>query len=613
MLSVSEALDKLKHELRNEKDSSRFEKLVAALIGRLLDVPIAVASSGFQHGADAGPAGQQGRRFRLECKRYGNKTRLSERELLGEVDQALARDEALEGWFLCATCTVNEKIVQSFDQHGGKNGVPVLIIDWTDFGMTPLAALCAFSPEVVGEFLSASAADAARDLQSASDDAIERLKSNLQSWCLGFASLRQKSHEILDEIWNCPRRSVAVFGQNVAGGATTKKVRRENVHDSLNHWWHGPARHDAPAVVMGLEGVGKTWATLDWLLETKIKQSVILTIPSSAVVGNLRLSDTDLRRLLAERLYALTHERGPNHWHRRLDRLLKRPEHEGPAFTILFDGLNQQPSVLWLNLLKVLQSEPFAGRIRVIVSTRRHHFENRLSKLKGLICPAVPIKINSYDAESGGELDQMLAFEELARDDLHRDVLEMARTPRLFELVVRFRQRLGEAGQITLHRLLWEYGRDRLGVRSERSFSEDEWLSWSKSVAQRYRDGIRHYSMNSLGESVDRPDLSALEVYARLSDIIDGRFAMRTPAGDLKLTPPVVAHALGVTLLQHLDQQSSIDFEALDVELARWLDPIAGFDHTAEILRAGVSILIEQGRGTTPATGVLLTAWLQAQ
>ena len=613
MSSVSEALVKLKHELQNEKDSSRFEKLVAALIGRLLDVPIAVASSGFQHGADAGPAGQQGRRFRLECKRYGDKTRLSERELLGEIDQALARDEALEGWFLCATCTVNEKIVQSLDQHGGKNGVPVLIIDWTDFGMPPLAALCAFSPEVVGEFLSASAADAARDLQSASDAAIERLKRNLQSWCLGFASLRRRSHERLDKIWNYPKESVALFGQNVAGGSTKKKVKRKSVHDSLDHWWRGSARDDAPAVVMGREGVGKSWATLNWLIDTKLEQPVVLTIPSSAVVGNLGASDTDLKRFLSEHLHTLTDVRSPDHWHRRLNNILSRPEHEGPALTVWFDGLNQQPSVSWLNLLQVFQAGRFAGRLRVIVSTRQHHFENRLSRPNALVEPAVPIEVHHYDVERGGEVDKMLAFEGLVRDDLHRDVLEMARTPRLFELVVRFRQRLGEAGQITLHRLLWEYGRDSLGARSERSFSEDEWLSWLKSVAQHYRDGIRHYSVSSLGESVDQPDLSEPAVYARLSDIIDGPFAMRMPTGDLELTPSVVVHALGITLLQHLDRQSSTNFEATDGKLTRWLDPIAGYDQTAEILRAAVSILIEQGRGAMPVTGVLLTAWLHAQ
>ena len=112
----------------------------------------------------------------------------------------------------------------------------------------------------------------------------------------------------------------------------------------------------------------------------------------------------------------------------------------------------------------------------MIVSTRRHHFETKLSRMNGLIVPAVLVEVGRYNAEPGGELDQMLAYESLVRDDLHPDVLELARNPRLFVLVVRFKERLVEAGQISLHRLLWEYGRDEVGARAGRSFSEDEWF-----------------------------------------------------------------------------------------------------------------------------------------
>ena len=192
-------------------------------------------------------------------------------------------------------------------------------------------------------------------------------------------------------------------------------------------------------------------------------------------------------------------------------------------------------------------------------------------------------------------------------------MLELARTPRLFDLVVSFRQQLGETGQITLHRLLWEYGRDNLGVRAGRSFSQDEWVEWLKVIAQQYRDGIRQYSIRSLGDSVSHRDLNQRQIYSRLSDIVDGNFAKRSTLGELELAPTIVAHALAIALLRHLDEPNLQTFEALDVELTQWLDPVAGFDQTAEILRAAVSILIEQGRGTTQAAGVLLTAWLQAQ
>ena len=608
--------EKLKQELQKVPKASKLEDLAAALIGRLLDVPIAVAKSGFQHGADAGPAGQQGRRFRIECKKYSDTTDLNERELLGEVDQALMRDEALEAWVLVVTRSVSEQIRQSLNQHGERLGVPVLIIDWIDHEVAPLAALCAFAPDLVEKEFSKEAGAAACTLQPISEQAIERLRRDLQSWCLGFEAIRTSSHDKLNKIWNSPRESKAAIGQNAAGGTQEKRVKRSAVHETLNAWWQGTAQDDAPTAVVGLEGVGKTWATLDWLIDSKDEQPIVLMIPSSTAATVSNVSETSVKQLLADRLYEMSRGsvRNHEHWLRRLDRLLARPADEGPVLTVFLDGLNQEPSVPWLLVMKVLQGDIFARRVRVIVSTRTHHFEEKLSGLRDLAVLAERVDVNLYDTAPGSELDQMLAFENLTQDDLHPDVIEWARKPRLFKLVVRFRDRLVEAGQITVHRLLWEYGRDAFGERAGKSFSENEWKGWLKEIAQGRRQGIEKYSERSLGEMVNRPDLNENEVYARLSDIIDGRFATRSASDDLQLAPAVIAHALGVALLNYLDQVTSPKFDDLNAELTKWLDPIAGLDEQTEILRAAVSILVEQGRATeAPVPGVLVTAWLQSQ
>ena len=341
----------------------------------------------------------------------------------------------------------------------------------------------------------------------------------------------------------------------------------------------------------------------------------MLVVPSSATPQMLSsISETSVKEFLAHRLYQASGVRNSEHWLHRLEYLFKRPAAEGPVITVFFDGLNQEPSVRWLMLLRVLQGEVFGGRVRVIVSTRNHHFEDRLSMLRGLIVPAVTVAVERYDVAAGGELEQMLAFEGLTREDLHSDLIELARTPRLFKLVVSFRDRLVDANQVTVHRLLWEYGRDTLGERAESSFSERDWRCWLQEVANRYRDGIPPTSLKSLGETTSRPDLTEREVYARLSDIIDGPFASLDPSGNLNLSPTVIEHALGAALLAYLDRLPAATFTTLDVELTQWLDPIAGLDQRAEILRAAVSILVEQGR-QIPAyvAGVLVTAWLQTQ
>lgn len=609
--------ERLKKELQQggKEKASNLERLAPALLERLLDVPFPVAESGYQHGGDAGTAGHQGRKLRLECKKYSDTSSLGERGLLGEIDQALKRDQALEAWILVATRPVGGTLQDSLVQKGESVGVPIVIIDWANHGIAKLAALCAFAPDLVEKEFSKKAGEAARALQPISKQAIERLQRDLQSWCLGYDALRTLSHKCLDEIWNSPRESKAKLGQNAAGGAQEKKVKRSSVHEALNTWWDGPAHNNAPVAVVGLDGTGKTWATLDWLIDKKDEQPIVLVIPSSAVAAIGNVSEISVRQLLAGHFHEMSGGiRDWEHWLRRLENLLKRPIDEGPVLTVFFDGLNQESSTPWLHILKILQGETFKKRVRIIVSTRTHHFEETLSELRGLEDSAERVNVDFYDTAPGSELDQMLAFEGLTQDDLHSEVIELARRPRLFELVVRFREKLVETGQITVHRLLWEYGRDTLGVRAGRSFSENEWRDWLKEIAQQHRNGIEKYSERSLGETVDRPDLSENAVYSRLSNIIDGQFATRDSSGNLQIAPTVVVHALGAALLNDLNQEASPTFETLDDRLAEWFDPISGLKERAKILRAAVSILVEQGRAAESLVpSVLVTAWLQSQ
>ena len=103
-------------------------------------------------------------------------------------------------------------------------------------------------------------------------------------------------------------------------------------------------------------------------------------------------------------------------------------------------------------------------------------------------------------------------------------------------------------------------------------------------------------------------------MYARLSDVVDGRFTAQRSSGEIELVPEVIAHALGAALLRHLDDVTEKSFDTLDQEVKQWLDPIGGLDEPSEILRAAVAILVEQGRaGAGPIPGVLVTNWLHCQ
>ena len=76
----------------------------------------------------------------------------------------------------------------------------------------------------------------------------------------------------------------------------------------------------------------------------------------------------------------------------------------------------------------------------------------------------------------------------------------------------------------------------------------------------------------------------------------------------------LVAHALGVALLSHLEQVEPKNFNPLNNKLTEWFEPVSSLDEPAEILRAAISVLVEQGQAENSAvTGVLVTTLLQSQ
>lgn len=604
-------LNQLKNLVQTLDPPTQFEHLVAALVGDLIGTTIAIAKSGFQHGADAGTVGREGRFLRVECKRYLDTTRLDDRQLLGEMDHAVAADKALEAWILASTRNVPEQLERQLFEKGERLGIPVLIIDWKQPGTPSLAALLASSPALVTSMMGKAAGDIAARLQPVVGPQIDRLRRELAGWQIGTTSLRRLASSRLETVWRDPRESQGYFGQVVSGGARPLIHRASALRD-LDAWWTSPPAPGSTACVTGLFGVGKTWAVADWLIEHKDTLPIVLLVPSSAMPSQPLGSSYAIKTFLAQRLRDLTQVRDVDHWRARLERLLLRPSSEGCGLLVVLDGMSQQSTVDWKGLFRTLQGSEFTGRIRTISTTRTHHFENRLQRLAGLIDKTVQVKIETFDDSPGGELDQMLALHALTRADLHPGLHTWARNPRLFELVIRFRERLVDGGVITLHRLLWEYGRDTAAQSMDRALSASDWTDWLRTVAEDLQNGIKAYSLKDLSERAALDHLGESEVYQRLSEIIDTSFVSQKADGKLQLNPVMVAHALGATAVHLLSSHTDASRAGLESALSQWLDPIAGLDQRDEILRAAANIALASGQ-PGEVLGVLVTAWMQTQ
>ena len=347
-----------------------------------------------------------------------------------------------------------------------------MILDWPDDRIASFAALCVSNIDITCRFLpEAASIDGLDGLRTLSGPAVAALRRDLSSWMLGVEALRAASHFRLMSIWEDRATSQALIGQDAAGAARPDFIRREALSTALGSWWAWS--RNGPIMVHGRDGVGKTWAVLDWLQENCKSLPPIIVAPSSAAALIGGRSAVEVRTFLADQLMEIAPVRDRQYWLRRLDRLLARPVEEDPALVLLVDGLNQDTTVAWHALFEALQGDAFRGKVRVLATTRTSHLVDRLRRVRDLAISPVEFELPPLNTEPGGELDRALTVHGLRLSDLHPDLIQMAAVPRMLSLVVRLKEKLGTPGQVTPDRLLWEYGRDTFGRRGGKSFSEE--------------------------------------------------------------------------------------------------------------------------------------------
>jgi hypothetical protein len=590
-----------------------FEKLVAALFGVLLDCNVFVSKSGFQFGADAGTSTSAGVNIRFECKRYPDDTSLNERELLGEIEQAHDRDLFLEAWVLVTTRNANEQLATSLTRMGNKLGLPVVIVDWQSHEFPRVAALCAVAPAKVGELISPAAQVLVEQLVDGAKPFLDRLRTEIRSWCVGYVNLQHASHQYLQKLWTDEKFSYGKTGQNMSGGSSGRlRIRREASYAALNAWWRQSETPKAVAVV-GKEGTGKTWACVDWLANNLSNLPIILLVNASFAKGIRESNEFDIVELIAAELLKLSEVRNLEFWKERVKRLIARPVDGDPKILLYIDGLNECRSLKWIRLVQAIQETDLCDCIRLAISTRPDHFYNDLRS--GRICfpHMATIEVQPFDKSEGGELDQLLHMHGVTRTELSSQLIDICCNARLLSLVIPLRSSLNGLANVTVHRVLWEYGRDEITTRSGRAFSPTEWSEWLKQVARDYRPGISLTSRAAIEESVHRPSLDQHEVYQRLSEIIDGQFAESDELGSVHLDAAIVEHALGLQLVSELSRFAGATNGDGAEAAQKFLEPISGLDVFADILRAAVNISICTPSITDETRTFLVSKWLECQ
>ncbi|MXW87341.1 MAG: hypothetical protein F4Z55_16175, partial [Boseongicola sp. SB0667_bin_21] len=311
------------------------EALARFALTALLEVPFRKARSGDQRGGDGGVSGIGNQNLVFEARLYKQETRLDERAIRGEIVQAVERNPQLEAWLLVTTQEVPEQTQNAMDSTATEFGVAAISIDWLCQPLPKLAVLAAYCQDFVAASIGEQHRALLQEIANLPDYArtLAFIERELESWCIGYDSIRLASHERVRGVWNSRSRALAKFSQDVAGGeGDAQHVRRRDPLDRLDDWFDGTDDGSIVALV-GLDGVGKTWAALDWL-QSRLDQFPIVVLAPSSAIGFADPPTSGPINVIARYLREVSEIRDVSYWEQRVRRMLRRPTAEGPAFLL---------------------------------------------------------------------------------------------------------------------------------------------------------------------------------------------------------------------------------------------------------------------------------------
>lgn len=602
--SATNNLSALREELL-KAPSSALERLAAELVEVASGLPVRQAASGAQSGADAGAATIQ-RTIRVEAKRYGDDTRLSERELLGEVAQAFQRDPLLEAWILVATREVPEQTISALRKYSEDHGAPVLVLDWAGSPPT-LALLCAACPDAVRATHGAEAAAAAEALATQVDAGrtLKNLRRDLEQWSAGWALTATRCRAAIHEVVTSRSESKAHFRQDLAIAVADSGFVRRDVISRPFDAWCATSEPGQPLLVIGEEGRGKSWALASWLFSQPEDETVIVYCSSSEF---RTLSEHTVEKVLA---HALSKRAGPlgfDYWSKRIERLKEALEPVRPLIWLVIDGLNETASVDWCQLFLHAQRDVWRPRLRIIASCRTRYFMENLQSGRSWTRSPVVVDVPLF---TPAQRDDALKARGVDSGGLSESVLALALVPRICRLVAATAERLRGVELITFERLLFEYGK-RFDPDTRVGLSDDVWLAFLRELARAAREGVAAARRSQVRTWIDVREDKAVE--AALSDIVDGRLVRHAHAepGFLEFDRDLVLVANGLVLWKLIEKAQLRDQTGISDLLARELEPLGGiderprivaaalaaatiFDRTPETIRPAVAALVAEG------------------
>lgn len=467
-----------------------FEGLIAYLCEKATGQSFRLSGSGQQGGQDARTEPCAGNCIKVETKRY-SEAKLNRRELIAEVVQATSNDH-VDLWVLVASCSVIDQTAKEIEEIAQAAGAEVVFIDKGVSGLQRLWVLMAAHSQAVEQWVSRHAASmntapALAALRSVRDhvdydDVWDALLTRLTTTAVGFDDARRRLSRSLEEVLVSQTLSNALFQQDWAIDAKdVHVVPRLTVNQQLDSWWASVASGELPrAVVLGEEGVGKSWAAMGWIKQ-RLADDATMVIPISCATEAIAPSET-LETLLPRVIAARTGVRDAEFWQRRILRWLSGSA-RSPSILIVLDGLNEKPEHRWRGWLSTLDKPHWTHAVGILATDRPGHWFPHCANAGVLGFQEVTV-----DGYNDPELALALRDSPLVVSELPADLMPLVRKPRYCQLVLQHCDDLVRESDFTVERLIYLDAQYRCANHPTFPLIGDEFIAMIRKLASEYRD-----------------------------------------------------------------------------------------------------------------------------
>jgi len=463
-----------------------FEGLIAELLTSLTGRKFHLAKSGTQGGRDMSMREPNCNVVVVECKRYGKETELDERDLLGEIAQALRSIPDLDVWVLVTSRSVPSQLIEALCADAKSRGIEFVSISNGDGQPSSLEVLCASNPVIVLDYLKGNSqiTSLKKQLNKIAahpnfNQRIDEKKDEFLSPLIGYANWRESQNKYLKSCFQSKEESRASFCQviNVAE-KNTMLIPRESANKQLNSWYNSWSSTKKTFVLLGEEGDGKTWTIASWLNEKIQKET---DFPAVIFQTSSEIDCFDPLSVIKKAISTALKLENNNNLNKRINRWCDNSKPEKPKIILVLDGINQHSDTTnWRKLLDKLVTDSWKHSVAVLVTCRKSYWQVKLDCLADLKITSFTLK--SYNDK---ELKIALKYNGLKRSDISSDLIPLICKPRYFELMVKHRKSMEKCGDVTVARLIYEDWKDRYKRNSNNPLDDGSFQEVIKTLAKK--------------------------------------------------------------------------------------------------------------------------------